>query len=123
MLTELGLGAAVENLADRSPIPVEVSVADGRCSDVCEATAYFVVSEALANIARHSGARQADISISRSAGDLVVEVGDDGAGGASLDGGSGLRGLADRVAAVGGSLVVDSPAGAGTRVSARIPCG
>ncbi|HEX6868413.1 MAG TPA: histidine kinase, partial [Candidatus Limnocylindrales bacterium] len=123
VLTELGLGAAVENLADRCPIPVEVSVAEGRCSEVAEATAYFVVSEALANIARHSHARHATISVSRSADHLVVEIGDDGAGGASLDGGSGLRGLADRVAAVGGELAVDSPAGAGTRVSARIPCG
>jgi signal transduction histidine kinase len=123
VLTELGLGAAVENLADRSPIPVEVSVADGRCSSVCEATAYFVVSEALANIARHSAAGRAAITISRVDGDLLIEVTDDGAGGASMSEGSGLRGLADRVAAVGGSLSIDSPVAAGTRLSARIPCG
>jgi signal transduction histidine kinase len=124
VLTELGLGAAVENLADRCPIPVEVSIADGRCSEVCEATAYFVVSEALANIARHAAATRVRVAVARHGDELEVAVSDDGRGGASLSGsGSGLRGLADRVAAAGGTLIVDSPGGRGTRVSARIPCG
>jgi signal transduction histidine kinase len=102
-------------------IPVEVTVSPERCSESCEAAAYFVVSEALANIARHAHARQARISIRQIGGDLVVEVADDGVGGASIEG-SGLRGLADRVAAVGGVLTVDSPPGGGTRLSALMPC-
>ena len=123
VLTELGLGAAVENLADRSPIPVEVSVAEGRCSEVGEATAYFVVSEALANIARHSGAGHASISISRTGATSWSRSSTMARVGLRWRVVRGLRGLADRVAAVGGTLAVDSPAGAGTRLSARIPCG
>ncbi len=121
VLIDEGLAPAVENLADRAMIPVEVTVTPERCSESCEAAAYFVVSEALANIARHARARQARISIWVIDGDLVVEVVDDGVGGASTEG-SGLRGLADRVAAVGGVLTVDSPSGGGTRLSALMPC-
>jgi signal transduction histidine kinase len=121
VLIDEGLAPAVENLADRAMIPVEVTVSPERCSESCEAAAYFVVSEALANIARHAHARQARISIRQIGGDLVVEVADDGVGGASIEG-SGLRGLADRVAAVGGVLTVDSPPGGGTRLSALMPC-
>src|SRR4029079_1309954 len=102
VVTELRLGAALDYLADLAPLHVAVSVADGRCSEVSEATAYFVVSEALANVARHAGATRASIAISRPADELVVEITDDGVGGASLARGSGLRGLSDRVAAVGG---------------------
>jgi signal transduction histidine kinase len=123
VLTELGLGAAIENLADRATIPVEVSLTDDRCSDVCEATAYFVVSEALANIARHARASRAVITIGLAGEALRVEVSDDGVGGAGLEAGGGLRGLVDRVSAVGGTLVVDSPPSAGTRLVADIPCG
>ena len=86
-----------------------------------EATAYFVVSEALANVAKHSMATAAEITITRLPGRLIVQVSDDGAGGAQ-PGGSGLRGLADRVASVGGALSVDSPPGRGTRLEAVIPC-
>lgn len=99
-----------------------MTVTDERCSDVCEATAYFVVSEALANISRHAEARHATIGIARAGADLRVEVTDDGVGGADLAAGSGLRGLADRVAALGGALTIESPPGAGTRLLARIPC-
>ena len=123
VLTELGLGAAIENLADRATIPVDLTLADDRCSEVCEATAYFVVSEALANIAKHARASRAAVTVGLAGGDLRVEVADDGVGGASFETGGGLRGLVDRVAAVGGSLVVESPADGGTRLVADIPCG
>ena len=122
VLTELGLAAAVENLADRSTIPVEVDATDQRCSAMCEATAYFVVSEALANVSKHAGATRAVVGIERAGEDLRVRVSDDGAGGADLAAGSGLRGLSDRVAAIGGRLRVESPPGAGTIVIAEIPC-
>jgi signal transduction histidine kinase len=123
VLTELGLGAAVESLADRATIRVDVTLTDDRCSEVCEATAYFVVSEALANIAKHARASRAAITIGRAGEALRVEVSDDGVGGASLEAGGGLHGLVDRVAAVGGTLVVHSPPSSGTHVVADIPCG
>jgi signal transduction histidine kinase len=122
VLTELGLGAAVESLADRATIPVEVSLTEGRCSPVCESTAYFVVSEALANIAKHALASRAAVAIGIAGEYLRVEVADDGVGGATLESGGGLPGLVDRVSAVGGSLVVESAEGAGTRLVAEIPC-
>jgi signal transduction histidine kinase len=84
--------------------------------------AYFFVSETLTNVAKHAGACSATVGVSRSNGALVVEVVDDGVGGAAADGGSGLRGLADRVEALGGSVHVWSPDGGGTRVRAEIPC-
>jgi signal transduction histidine kinase len=123
VLTELGLGAAIENLADRATIPVDVTLTDDRCSEVCEATAYFVVSEALANIAKHARASRAAVTVGLAGGGLRVEVADDGVGGARFETGGGLRGLVDRVAAVGGSVVVESPSGGGTRLVADIPCG
>ncbi len=88
-----------------------------------ETTAYYVVAEALANVAKHADARRAHVRLGRRAGWLTVMVEDDGRGGADPHGGTGLRGLADRVAADGGVLHVDSPAGHGTRVSAELPCG
>ena len=87
-----------------------------------EAAAYFVASEGLANVVKHAGAGRATISARQRNGSLLVEVADDGVGGAGLDGGSGLRGLADRVEALGGALAVESPAGGGTRLQAEIPC-
>ena len=87
-----------------------------------EETAYYVAAEALANATKHAGASAVTISAARSGGQLVVEVDDDGVGGAD-PAGWGLRGLADRIAALDGQLLVDSPAGAGTRITARIPCG
>ncbi len=123
VLTETGLSGAIQALAERSPVVTTITaVPDGRFPAAIEATAYFVVSEALANVAKHAGAAGAEVTIQRRPGRLVVEVSDDGAGGARPEGGSGLRGLADRVASVGGVLRVDSPPGGGTRLEADIPC-
>ena len=87
-----------------------------------EATAYFVACEALVNVAKHADASGAKVTAERHDGRFVVEVADDGVGGANIGGGSGLRGLSDRVEALGGHLRIDSPAGGGTRVVAEIPC-
>ncbi|HEX5295485.1 MAG TPA: sensor histidine kinase, partial [Streptosporangiaceae bacterium] len=123
VLTETGLAGAVQALVERSPVATTVvEVPRDRFPPVIEATAYFVVSEALANVAKHAMASAAEVSISRLPGRLTVRVSDDGAGGARPEGGSGLRGLADRVASAGGVLRVDSPPGAGTRLEADIPC-
>jgi signal transduction histidine kinase len=122
ILTETGLAGAIQALAERSPVPTTIiAVPDGRFPAAIEATAYFVVSEALANVAKHAMAA-AEVTIRRLPGRLVVQVSDDGAGGARPEKGSGLRGLADRVAAAGGVLRIDSPPGAGTRLEADIPC-
>jgi signal transduction histidine kinase len=124
ILTEEGLGPALESLAERSPLPAEVRVAHAeRLALAVEASAYFVVAEALANAAKYSGASKVTIDVAHTDGRLVVEVADDGVGGADPSKGSGLRGLADRVAALDGRLEVDSPPGRGTRVVAEIPCG
>ena len=121
ILSDRGLEAAVESLAQRAPLPVEIDASvDGRLPEPVEAAAYFVVSEALTNVVRHSGAGRAEVGIRRDNGRLVVEVADDGTGGAN-PAGSGLRGLADRVAALDGRLRVDGPAGGGTIVRADIP--
>ena len=122
ILTEDGLGAALESLAGRTPLPVELDVTDGRLPPQIEATAYFVACEALANVVKHARASRAAVSARRRNGLLVVEIEDDGVGGARAATGSGLSGLADRVEALGGRLVVESPAGAGTRVVGEIPC-
>ena len=123
VLTETGLAGAIQALVERSPVAVTITaVPDGRFPAAIEATAYFVVSEALANVAKHAMADGAQVTIRRPSGRLVVEVSDDGAGGARAEGGSGLRGLADRVASVGGVLRVDSPPGRGTRLEADLPC-
>ena len=122
ILTEAGLGAALAALADRSAIPATVrEVPDRRLPPAVEATAYFVVSEALANIAKHANATSVSIVASSSPTTLRVEVGDDGVGGADPGGGTGLRGLQDRVAAIGGTLAISSPAGHGTLAVAEIP--
>ncbi len=123
VLTETGLAGAIQALAERSAVATTITgVPGGRFPAAIEATAYFVVSEALANAAKHAMATGAEVTIRRRPGRLVVEVSDDGAGGARPDAGSGLRGLADRVASVGGVLRVDSPPGCGTRLEADIPC-
>jgi len=121
VLTESGLSEAVESLADRSPVAVTVDVGDDRYPPDVEAAAYFVVSEALANVAKYARAASAAVRVRRDAGALVVEVSDDGVGGADARAGSGLRGLGDRVAVLDGTLEVVSPAGRGTTVTARIP--
>ncbi len=123
VLTQTGLAGAVQALAERSPVPTTIiEVPHQRFPAAVEATAYFVVSEALANVAKHAHASTARVTIRTLPDRLVVTVSDDGAGGATPDGGSGLRGLSDRVAAAGGSLRIDSPPGAGTRLEADIPC-
>jgi len=121
-LTECGLGAAVRELAERSPTTVEVAVPATRFPPAVEAAAYFICAESLANVAKHAEASRVRIGITQVNGRLTVVVADDGAGGADLSRGSGLRGLCDRVGALGGSLAVDSPPGGGTRVLAELPC-
>ena len=120
ILTEAGLAAAVDALAERAPLPVAVDVGDQRYDAQVEATAYFVVAEALTNVARHASATAARVRIFEEDGRLVVLVTDDGRGGADLTAGSGLRGLADRLGAVGGSLSVASPQDGGTTLRAEI---
>jgi signal transduction histidine kinase len=122
-LTDLGLPAALRELAGWSPLPVTVTVADGvmRPSAQVEGTAYFVASEALANVVKHSGASRADLLLARAGEALVLEVRDDGRGGAHPEGGTGLTGLADRVAAVGGRVLLSSPAGGPTLVRVELP--
>ena len=123
ILSEAGLGPALAALAERSPIPVTVTaVPPERLPSRVEETAYYVASEALANAAKHAHATAVSISARRLEGELLVEVGDDGVGGADPDG-SGLRGLADRVAALDGQLRVHSPHGKGTRITVELPCG
>jgi PAS domain S-box-containing protein len=122
VLTERGLGAAIGALATRSPVPVEVVDPPAeRFPPAIEATAYFTVAEALTNVAKYAQASHAIVRIACEASDLVVEVSDDGIGGASVGSGSGLSGLADRVGASDGTLTVESPAGAGTCVRAVLP--
>ena len=120
-LTEQGLGPALEALAARAPVPVQVDVPSGGYGPQIDATAYYIVSEALANIAKYARASTAAVRV-RPAGDrVVIVVEDDGVGGAHESGGTGLRGLADRVTALDGSFSVESPPGAGTRLRAEIP--
>ncbi len=123
VLSDRGLDPAVEALASRAPLPVEVSERVGdRLPEPIELAAYFVVSEALTNVVKYSQASRAVVRVARENGSVVVEVADDGVGGADPVRGSGLRGLADRVSALGGRLQVDSASQSGTRVTARIPC-
>ena len=123
VLTDRGLEAAITTLATRSPVPVEVSVPAERLPRAVEAAAYYVVAEALTNVAKYAQASLAQVRVSRDNGRAVVEVADDGVGGASAGSGSGLRGLADRVAALDGTLAVESPPGAGTCIRAVLPVG
>jgi len=147
VLDDRGLDAAISGIAARAPLPVQVRVTvDERCSPTIEAVAYFVVSEALTNVARHANATRAEIVVEQlpapgasqrslrseertlgagtegGAGKLRVIVRDDGQGGASTAGGTGLRGLAQRVASVDGTLLIDSPVGGPTVVIAELPC-
>ncbi|WP_420116167.1 sensor histidine kinase [Micromonospora sp.] len=122
-LTELGLAGAVRELAGAATIPVDVHADLGQpLPEVVETTAYFVVSESLGNVARHAHAGWAEVRLTRSAGGLVVEIEDDGCGDADPARGSGLTGLADRVAAVDGRLLLSSPPGGPTLVRVELPC-
>jgi signal transduction histidine kinase len=123
ILTDRGLPAAIDELAGRLAVPVRTDVAlPGRFPGIVESTAYFVVSEALANVDRHSGAGQASVTGRYAGGVLTVDVRDDGRGGADPDRGTGLRGLADRAEAAGARLLVASPAGGPTLLRLEIPC-
>ena len=122
ILTEEGIRGAVASLADRSAVPVRIERAPkGRFPDAVEATVYFVVAECLANVAKYASATRATVAITVSDGRLGVAVADDGIGGADVAKGTGLRGLLDRVEAVGGRLTVESPRGGGTVVRAEVP--
>lgn len=124
ILTEAGLGQALESLAEHAPMPVDVRTdLNGRLPPLVEATAYFVAAESLTNIARHAEASGAILSASVSDGWLRLTVVDDGVGGADPARGGGLRGLIDRVAALGGRLWIEEAAAGGTRLTAEIPCG
>jgi PAS domain S-box-containing protein len=121
VLTERGLGPALEALALRAPVPVELAALPAATlPEQIEAAAYYVVAEALANVQKHAGARHVVVTATADDGGLLVEVVDDGAGGADPEG-NGLRGLVDRVEALAGTLSVDSPTGKGTRVHAHFP--
>jgi len=123
VLTDRGLGAALDALATRAPLPVELgSVPEERLPEPVETAAYFVVAEALTNVAKYAEATHAEVSVERANGTLRVEVRDDGVGGADPAAGTGLRGLADRLAALDGRLEVSSPDGSGTVVRAEVPC-
>jgi signal transduction histidine kinase len=123
LLSTHGLGPALESVCARSPFPVEVTGVpdDRRLPGPVEATIYYVISESLANAARHASASSATVALSCSADEVTVEIADDGVGGASFEAGTGLRGLVDRVEALGGDLVVSSPRGAGTLIRAELP--
>ena len=123
ILSDHGLGPALEAVAARSPVPVKLSTPAERLPASVEAAIYYVVSEALANVAKYAQASRVTVEVARTEQRAVAAIADDGVGGADPDGGSGLRGLADRVAALGGSLHVDSPPSRGTRIHAEIPCG
>ena len=122
LLSDLGLGAALEALATRAPVPVQVSgVPDDRLCQTVEAAAYYVTAEALTNVAKYAHATEAFVHLTLEEECLRLQVRDDGIGGADPTAGSGLRGLRDRVDALDGSLELDSPPGGGTTVTVEIP--
>ena len=124
ILAEAGLVAGIESLAERSTVPVELSAdVAGPLPATVEVAAYYVVSEALTNVAKHADASSVQVHVATKGDRLMVDVSDDGKGGAQVRRGSGLQGLADRVAAVNGQLGVESPPGGGTRVWVDLPCG
>jgi signal transduction histidine kinase len=130
VLDDRGLDAALSGIAARSPVPVRLRVdVATRCSPTVEAVAYFVVSEALSNVAKHANAGHAEVTVRRSGDRLRIVVTDDGRGGAAPGGGgrgdgggSGLRGLAQRAAAVDGTLTIHSPPGGPTAITVELPC-
>jgi signal transduction histidine kinase len=124
-LIERGLASATVDLADRMPVPMrlDIRVADNEVGPMASNAAYFVLAEALTNIVKHADASDAEIRLHRVEGRLHVEVHDNGTGGASMDGGTGLRGLADRVDAIGGTLRLVSNDGEGTHLWVQLPCG
>jgi signal transduction histidine kinase len=124
VLTQGGLAAALEDVAERLPLPVQVTAPAVRVAPAVEATAYFVVCEALANVVKHAGASSAAVSVTADGAWLSLEISDDGVGGAgAAAAGQGMANMEDRVGALDGEVTIDSPAGQGTRVLVRIPCG
>ncbi|TDD82960.1 sensor histidine kinase [Actinomadura darangshiensis] len=123
ILSDRGLAGALRALAAGQPIPVELDVGDGRAPAAVEAAAYFVVAEALTNVAKHSGARHGRVTVRREPARLTISVRDDGKGGADPDRGSGLAGIRRRVAALDGTTRLDSPDGGGTTLEVELPCG
>jgi signal transduction histidine kinase len=123
VVTGHGLAVALESLAARASVPVRLTVElDARLPEPLEVAAYYVICECLANVDRHAQATTAAIDVTRANGDVIVEVSDDGIGGADTERGSGLRGIADRVEALGGRVRVWTHPGSGTRLRAEIPC-
>jgi signal transduction histidine kinase len=122
LLTERGLGAALDALLARTPVPVEIAeLPENRLDAPVEAAAYYVIAEAITNVAKYADATHTTVSVTQSNGRATVTVSDDGVGGADPAAGSGLRGLAARVEALNGRLDVDSPREGGTRIKAEIP--
>jgi len=123
VLTERGLGPALQELVFLTPTSIELAVPDDeRLPEPVEAAAYYVIAEALANVTKYASASAVSVTIERRNGSALVEVADDGVGGADPARGSGLRGLTDRIEALGGTLAVESPPGSGTRLRAEFPC-
>jgi signal transduction histidine kinase len=123
VLEDRGLDAALSGIAARAPLPVRIDVdLPVRPTPAVEAVAYFVVSEALANVVKHARASQADVTVEQVGGILLVVIADDGVGGADLSGGTGLAGLAQRVASVDGTFSISSPRGGPTVITVELPC-
>jgi signal transduction histidine kinase len=123
ILTDRGLNPALDALAARAPVPVELTVdPNGRLPEPVEAAAYYVVAEALTNVAKYASATVVNVKVEHSRGQVLLTVCDDGIGGANAAQGSGLRGLSDRVEAIGGEMEISSPRGVGTTLRARMPC-
>jgi PAS domain S-box-containing protein len=121
ILSERGLAHALGRLVARSSVPTELDVPDERLPQSVETAIYFTVAEALTNVAKYAGATRARVSVAVADGGATAEIADDGRGGANASGGSGLRGLSDRLEAIGGTLELESPPGGGTVVRARVP--
>jgi signal transduction histidine kinase len=122
VLSERGLQPALEALAARAPLPVMVEVGlDRRLPPAQEAALYFVAAEALTNVSKYARASSAEVRVQAADGWVEIAIADDGVGGARAEGGSGLRGLVDRIEALGGQLTLDNPPGAGTTLRARVP--
>lgn len=122
VLSQSGLGAALEGIAERLPLPVSVHVPARRLDAAVEATLYFVACEALANVVKHAGAGSALVTVRAGDSQVEMEIADDGAGGVAADAGHGLANIADRVGALDGEVIIDSPPGQGTRLVVKIPC-
>ena len=121
VLSDRGLAAALQGLAARSPLPVELRVSRERAAPAAEAAIYFTIAEALTNIAKHAHAAHARVTVDIADGTISAEIADDGIGGASTTAGCGLRGLADRLDALGGTLSIQSPRGGPTSIRAHVP--